>query len=70
MKNNCMPVDMRDCPHCEARDSLAYYKEDIKDIDLYYCQECFGITEWTNASIKIPINGEAYPDRENRQPHQ
>jgi len=62
-----MPADKRDCPHCKQKDSLAYYKEDSEKIDLYYCRKCFGIVEWTDADIKIPINGEAYPNRNKEQ---
>ena len=65
MNNNCMPADHRDCPHCNAKDSLAYYHEVGRGIDIYYCQRCFSIVEWDGIKIS-KTDGEAYPDREKK----
>lgn len=70
MNNNCMPAEQRDCPHCQTKDSLAYYHEAIgkrfgRKLDLYYCQKCFKMVDWDGICFD-KIDGEAYPDRDKK----
>lgn len=62
MKKNCMPASDRQCPHCEQNEQLAYYHEANDGNDIYWCANCYGLTEWDGISKK-KITGEAYPDR-------
>jgi len=62
MKQNCLPVNKRGCPHCSAKNTLAYYHE-YGDFDRYYCGNCYGIVIWNGENV-IRTEGEAYPDRD------
>jgi len=62
MNKNCMPASDRQCPHCEQNEQLEYYRESDNGNDLYWCENCYCITEW-NGINKKKIAGEAYPDR-------
>lgn len=57
-----MPASDRQCPHCEQNEQLEYYRESDNGNDLYWCKNCYCITEW-NGINKKKIAGEAYPDR-------
>jgi len=64
MNKQYMPAEKRNCPHCGVEDdTLAYYHENSNGNDWYWCNECYGITEWDGQDKKA-INGEAYPDRD------
>lgn len=64
MKIVTMPEEKRDCPHCKANCSLHYYRENsIIPMDMYYCNQCYGIALWNGKSVMKGV-GEAYPSRE------
>jgi hypothetical protein len=64
MKQNCAPLDKRQCPDCEIDGMLNYYKEDEQtNCDLYFCKNCFGITIWDGKRHE-PTGKEAYPNRD------
>jgi len=62
MKQNNLPTELRDCPHCKKTNRLSFYHEQFVE-DLYYCTDCFGLVAW-NGEMKRPIGGEAYPMRD------
>ena len=63
MRQNCLPRENRTCTHCRQDNKLAYYKEAGNGNDWYWCENCYGLTEWDGMEKKA-VEGEAYPNRD------